>query len=208
MRISEVARAFALILVAVSLGGCASTGGRIDPKPIGAVVGGALGGGLCAAAGGDAVVCTVAGLGGAAVGWGVTAVVEQATKQSESYGTAVTQTHYRSEEGLRVDLDRSTVTPGRAAPGQQLDVAAHYWVLAPDPERTVPVTLTASIWQDGEKLREIFAETLQQTPGGYDVRRSFPVAADAPPGQYELRLEVTSTGARGERALPLVVAAR
>jgi len=206
MRMRNVSRALALVAIPASLVGCATTGGRIDPKPIGALVGGALGGGICAASGGSAAICTVAGLGGAAVGWGVTAVIEQATKQSESYGAAVTQTHYRADEGLRVDLDRSSVRPERASPGQNLDVVAHYWVLAPDPGQAVPVTITASIWQDGEELREVFSETLQQTPGGYDLRRSFPVAADAPSGQYELRLAVTSASARGERALPLVVA--
>lgn len=196
-----------LLLALLPVGGCATSQGRLDPKPIGAIVGGALGGGLCAVAGGEPILCTVAGLGGAAVGWGVTAVIEEATQRSEGYGTAVAETHYRPEQGLRVDLDRAAVSPGRAAPGENLDVTAHYWVLAPESGRAVPVTLTASVWQDGEKLREVFTETLQQVPGGYDVRRSFPVASDAPPGAYELRFEVTAPDAHGERAMPLVVAA-
>ena len=207
MRHAIGSTACVLLLAVSSIAGCASRSGRIDPKPIGAIVGGALGGGLCAAAGGEPILCTVAGLGGAAVGWGVTAVIEEATQQSEGYGTAVAETHYRPEQGLRVDLDRATVSPGRAAPGENLDVTAHYWVLAPESGRAVPVTLTASVWQEGEKLREVFTETLQQAPGGYDVKRSFPVAADAPPGAYELRFEVSAPDARGERAMPLIVAA-
>lgn len=207
MRIALAPKARVLLLAALPLAGCATPGRPVDPKPIGAVVGGVLGGGICAVSGGDALLCTVAGLGGAAVGWGVTAVIEQATKKSESYPAAVAQTHYRPEQGMRIDLDRTSVVPDRASPGQSLDVTAHYWVLAPESERAVPVTIKASIWQDGEKLREVLSDTLQQVPGGYDVRRSFPVAADAPSGQYELRLEVTARDARGERAVPLIVAA-
>ena len=191
--------------------GCASTG-RPSHEVIGAAVGGALGGGICAVAGGDPLVCTAAGVGGAIIGWGVTKAIESSSRQTQSFNAVSEDYRYRSEQGVRIEVPSVRLASSTAAPGQTVDVQATYVVLAPDPGRSHGVTETLSVWRDGRKLRDVYSEAQERTPGEWTVERHFALPGGAYPGTYELRYEVAVAGtdgsARGATTTPLVVAAR
>jgi outer membrane lipoprotein SlyB len=200
-----------MLLLAALLPGCASTGGR-SHEVIGATIGGALGGGICAVAGGDPLVCTVAGVGGAVIGWGVTKAIETSAQRTQPMSAVSQDYRYQPDQGMRIEAPSVRLSSGSVAPGERVDVVATYVVLASEPGRARPVTETLSVWREGRKLREIDTQAEQRTPGEWTVERQIALPENVYPGTYEIRYEVVATsadgGVRAESASPLVVAAR
>lgn len=200
-----------MLLIATLLSGCASSGGPRH-EVIGAALGGALGGGICAVAGGDPLVCTAAGVGGAVIGWGVTKAIESSAQRTQPMSAVSQDYRYRPEQGMRIEVSSVRLASESLAPGQTVDVVATYVVLAPDPGRARAVTETLSVWRDGRRLRDVASQAEQRTPGEWTVERHFVLPENAYPGTYELRYEVAASsadgGVKGETASPLIVAAR
>lgn len=211
MRSNASRSAPGMLLVAALLAGCASTG-KPSHELIGATIGGALGGGICAVTGGDPLVCTAAGVGGAVIGWGVTKAIESSVQRTQPTSEVSPSPRYQPEQGMRIQGPSVRLSSGSVAPGERVDVVVTYVVLASEPGRARSITETLSVWREGRKLREIDTQAEQRTPGEWTVERQIALPANVYPGTYEIRYEVAATsadgGVRAESASPLVVAAR
>jgi hypothetical protein len=164
--------------LAVALGlGCATTEG--NEQALGAVLGGAAGGTICAIAGGNTAECLASAAGGAALGWGIVKV-----KQTMERRTELAQNASKPAVLIR-DYQ---VQPPAVAPGQAMTASTTYDLLSPKAAGPRPVTQTFKIQTlDGKEVNSFTPmEGQLKEQGRYEVGWEIPIPKKAPPGQYQL----------------------
>ena len=127
-----------VVLLVVSLAGCATDSGYYDPARSagagalgGAATGAALGAIIGAATGNAATGAWVGAASGALIG-GVGAALYASHRNSEMRsGEAAAQERGYQGQGNVVSVDNVTASPSMARPGQQIMLSADYTILTP-----------------------------------------------------------------------------
>jgi len=187
-----------VVLLAVSLVGCATDSGYYDPaRSAGA---GALGGAATGAAVGSIIGAATghagtgawvgAATGGVLGGVGGTLYASHRNSEIRSSRAAAQAYQYRGD-GNVVNIDYAGATPATVHPGQQVNLGINYTVLTPS---NAPVSLTV--------VREVhYGNTMVGPPhqisvtnsnGSYNDTTEFSLPGNAPPGSYTVVNRVTS----------------
>jgi hypothetical protein len=166
----------ATLAIALALG-CATQEG--NEQALGAVLGGAAGGTICAIAGGNSAECVASAAGGALVGWGIVKVKQTMEKRTELAQNA---------SKPAVLIRNYQIDPPAVAPGQAMTASTTYDLLSPKSVGPRPVTQTFKIQTlDGKEVNTFTPMQGQmKEQGRYEVGWEIPIPKKAPPGQYQL----------------------
>ncbi len=206
MRKNKVLALIMVVVLGVSLAGCATPSGYYDPARStaagaggGALVGAALGA-IIGAAAGDAATGAWVGAATGAIAGGVGGLLyaRHQNQQMRNREMAMAQYGYTPERGALVDVNDARVMPNTVRPGQTVDVFMTYTVLTPDGTPT-QVTLQREIRQNGRPVGQPFAVQAVNQNGTYEDRVAFTVPRDAGPGPYTVTNRVVSNYGSAER---------
>ena len=218
---SSLCVTLSIVLVTVSVGGCATTtaGGSREQ----ALICGA-GGALVGAAAGAAIGSTARNPGaGALIGAGIGALVgaivastacfaiaEYRSRQVKSYDETKQALNYQASQGDVVQITRYEITPGAASPGMSVSFNATYLVMTPNPDEEVAVTetrivkifetKTSEYRELGRSVNQVTVKSgTRQADGKWDIR------SGVAEGRYLVLFDVAKAERRDSKELPLVV---
>jgi len=105
---------------------------------------------------------------------------------------AVARENYCPTGGCVIRLDRVSVKPLRARPGDTLVLSTSYTLLTPE-QIAIPVAITREIFFQGKSLGKTKSTDTRTLNGSFDQEIDFKLPANAAPGNYTL-VTVISTG--------------
>jgi hypothetical protein len=180
-----------LVALTVVSSGCAThtqTGalvGGAAGAAVGAGIGGAVGGKEGALIGG--VLGTILGTTtGAAVGQHFDGRQERTRHQ------AAQSNDYAPARGPLLEVFEPEVTPRLVHPGDTVQIRVTYDVLAPQPDKPIPITETWVFKHDGKELTAISRPEELKEQGGHTSTFTFTMAKDALPGAYQTIVTVSN----------------
>jgi hypothetical protein len=178
-------------LAIIGYSGCATrtqTGavvGGAAGAAIGAGIGGALGGKEGALIGG--VLGTILGTTtGAAVGKYFD------DRQERTRDQAAQANDYAPPQGPLLVVFEPEVTPRLVQPGDTVQIRVTYDVLAPEPDKQIPITETWVFKHNDKELTAISRPEELKDQGGYTSTFAFTMAEDALPGEYQAMVTISN----------------
>jgi outer membrane lipoprotein SlyB len=201
-----------VLLVGISLFGCATPSGTYDPARStaagaagGAVAGAAIGSIIGAATGSPATGAWVgAATGAIAGGVGGALYARHQNQQMRNRATAAQQYNYNPSQGVLVDIGQATATPTTARPGQNVNMAMAYTILTPDSSPT-QVTLFREVRHNGQTVGQPHAIQVMNQNGTFQDQVAFAVPPNAAPGIYTVSNRVLSNYGSAERTSSFTV---
>jgi predicted small secreted protein len=194
-----------VVLLVVSLAGCATESGYYDPARSagagalgGAATGAALGAIIGAATGNAATGAWVGAASGALIG-GVGAALYASHRNSEIRSAeAAAQSRGYQGQGYVVSVDNVTASPGMASPGQQVMLGADYTILTPD-NQPVSATLEREIRYGGNLVGSPYQTTVTNSNGGFNDTVTYSLPNNATPGVYTVVTRLSSSYGTSQR---------
>lgn len=161
----------------------------------GAAAGAAIG---AVASGGDPKAIGAGAAAGLVTGWGAVKLAQYHSKRTR---TAQQEAQYLgwNGQGSMLNIRDASVTPATVQPGQSVNFAMDYAVLAPQGTSVVPVEETWVLEKDGKVLTTTQPLAQQREPGGWQTQASITVPPKATPGSYIVKNRVSAFGTQQER---------
>jgi hypothetical protein len=152
---------------------------------VGAGIGGALGGQQGAFIG-SALGALVGLIAGAAVGQ------DFENRRQRTRPQALQTNAYQPAQGQLLAVSGLQVVPTLVKPGDTVQVTVTYDVLAPEPNRPIPITETWIFKHNTTPLRTISRPEEFKDQGGYASTYTFAITKDALPGEYQAMVTVSN----------------
>lgn len=183
-----------VLLPAGLLWGCATV--QENPKTavgagVGAVGGAAVGAAIGAAAGRPGTGALIGGLVGVLAGGLIGNYLD---KQDRTREATMVSHNYRADQGTLLRIERVEATPKTINPRQTVNLSVTYAVIDPDPNRTVSITETREIRQNGNIVGNP-SITVNRTGGTYTSTVPLTLPANALPGTYNVITRVQGPNA-------------
>jgi hypothetical protein len=183
-----------IVLVAlfpIVLGGCAT--GTQTGAVLGATAGAVIGAGVGFFLGGQqgAFIGATIGTGlGTATG---AAVGQHFENRQQHTRPQASQAHtYQPSQGQLLAVSEMRVVPMLVKPGDTVQVTVTYDVLAPEPNRQIPITETWVFKHNTTQLTTIARPEQLKDQGGYASTYTFTMAKNALPGEYQAIVTVSN----------------
>ena len=209
-----IALFLALVLVISGLG-CATTNPDGAPNPAASTAGGAIGGAILGAglgallglATGDvakgAAIGAIAGAGaGAVAGFAYAKHQEKMLRDRQAAEAAY---NYNAQQGERVILERTEVTPATSLQGSQVSLDSDFTILNGS-DQPVPVEVTKAIVFQGRQMGRPYIETTEYKSGSYSYTTPTQIPANAPEGKYMVFTRIKTPNASDEKTCEFMVA--
>jgi len=180
-----------VVVFPVVLGGCAT--GTQTGAVLGATAGAVIGAGVGFFLGGQQGAFI-----GAAIGTGLgtatgAAVGQYFENQQQRTRPQTSQAHaYQPSQGPLLALSQMRVVPMLVKPGDTVQVTVTYDVLAPEPNRQIPITETWVFKHNTTQLTTIARPEEFKDQGGYASTYTFTMAKDALVGEYQAMVTVSN----------------
>ncbi|MDD2900889.1 MAG: hypothetical protein PHU44_00470 [Syntrophales bacterium] len=113
---------------------------------------------------------------------------------------AISKENYCPTGGCVIRLDKVSVQPLRARPGDTLLLQTSYTLLTPE-KVGIPVTVTRQIFFQGRPLGTTKSMDSSIHNGAYDQEVNFKLPADAKPGVYTLVTVVSTAYGQDQRTI-------
>jgi outer membrane lipoprotein SlyB len=201
-----------VVLLSITLVGCATPGGTYDPGKStaagavgGAAAGAALGSIIGAATGSPATGAWVgAATGAIAGGVGGALYARHMNQQMKNRNVAVQQYNYNPSQGVLVDISQAAATPRTARPGQTVNMIMTYTVLTPENAPT-QVTLYREVRLNGETMGQPSAIQVMNQNGTFQDHIAFTVPPNAGAGLSTVSNRVLTNYGSAERTSSFTV---
>ncbi|MBL4889502.1 MAG: glycine zipper 2TM domain-containing protein [Candidatus Lindowbacteria bacterium] len=149
------------------------------------VVGTLVGAGLGAVIGHQSDHAVEGAIIGAIIGGGIGYYVGTQRSQRVASSSETNEVYaYRSIQGVQIELKDPTVSPGVAAPGEDVNLNTTIAVMAPSPEDTVTIKQRFAIYKGNELVGNIVEDEFTLSPGTHRLSRSITLKKGFPPGRY------------------------
>jgi len=183
----------ALVLSAFTMAGCETAGGSAG---LGAGIG-ALAGGIIGNQSGHALEgAAIGALVGAAAGF---IVHDVKTRRARTAQQTVSDYNYTPDQGFKLDMKSSSVSPGTVTPGGTVTTTTQYATLGTG--SGVPVAESCILKKDGKELTKLDEKTVQRTDGTWENVIQFKVPKNADAGPYVVAQNVSASGQSFQRDL-------
>jgi len=168
--------------------GCANMSSG-QQQATGAFLAGALGSGLCLAAGGNAATCAAIGVGSAALGWAAVAQyqatqVRTAEQDQRLYGLTA------PVSSTQVKIRKGTSAPATVRPGSTVNVVTDYSLMTPKAMSGTNVEESWVLKKDGKVLGNIPPQRNYRAAGGWSAESGITIPRNAQPGTYVIEHKV------------------
>jgi outer membrane lipoprotein SlyB len=169
----------------------------------GAALGAAVG---ALASGGDPKAIAAGAVAGAVVGWATVKLVQYHAEKTRSAAEEAKVLGYNGQ-GTMVTIREASVSPGEVRPGDDVNLAMDYAVLAPSGTAVVPVQETWVLEKDGKELTRTSPQLQDREPGGWHTQAAITLPKQAPAGTYIVKNQVSAAGNVQERVAYFTVLA-
>ena len=194
-----------VVLLVVSLAGCATDSGYYDPARSagagalgGAATGAAIGSIIGAATGSPGTGAWVGAAAGGVLG-GVGAALYASHRNSETRsGQAAAQANNYQGQGNVVSVDNVTASPSTVRPGQPVNLGMNYTILTPD-NQPVSATLVREIRYQGNLVGSPYQTTVSNANGSFNDNVTYSLPNNATPGSYTVTSRLTSSYGTSQR---------
>jgi hypothetical protein len=194
-----------VVLLGVSLAGCASESGGYDPYRSagagalgGAATGAAIGSIIGAATGSAATGAWIGAAAGGVIG-GVGGALYAAHRNSEIRSSqAAAQAYNYQGQGNVVNVDGASASPATVRPGQQVNLGMTYTILTPG-NTPVSVNLVREIRYGGQTVGTPYQTTVTNANGTFSDSVSYALPNNATPGNYTVTSRVNSQYGTSQR---------
>lgn len=181
--------ALCIVLAVGTLHGCAEMTEQQKGAAVG-VAGGALAGGLIGhLAGGKKGAITGAAAGavvGGLVGWQVGAYRARQVKGAKE---TIAAAEYKPQQGILTKIEKSTASPKRLKPGDQITIQTRYQVLAPPEAGRITVQEVRTLLFNKQELKR--DEKIEERPvATHTIDQEYTLPGEAAKGQYTVRITV------------------
>lgn len=172
------------VLLAGCTGATTTEQSTVGGAAVGALVGGLLGGWEWAAIGAAS---------GAALGWVAGKAIEaQEISARDQIQDQQLYGYSTPTDSVFVNINSASSSPQTVAPGGVVDVVTDYSLAMPQGMSVAQVTATSYLMRDGEQLMEFKGKPVQKAAGGYTIKLPVNIPAEAAPGTYVMRHQVSS----------------
>lgn len=192
-------RAAAGVALTTLVTSCSSMSGDTRDQVVGGV-GGALAGAAIGAiaSGGRPEAIGAGAAAGALVGWGTVKLIQYNAEKTRSASEEAQVLGYNGQ-GTMVNIRDASVSPNQVRPGDTVNLAMDYAVLAPSNTTTIPVQESWQLEKDGKVLTRTESQTQNRTPGGWHTTAAVTLPKQAGPGTYIVKNQVSAAGNIQER---------
>ncbi|MGO9619827.1 MAG: YMGG-like glycine zipper-containing protein [Desulfobaccales bacterium] len=188
-----------IVIFPLALAGCMTESGYYSPGESagagalgGAATGAALGAIIGAATGAPATGAWIGAAAGGLVG-GVGGYLYAENRNSEiaSSQAAAQSYNYNPSQGNLVKIDRVSVNPSVAHPGQQVNLETNYTILTPD-NNPASVNLVWEVRYGGQLMGQPYQTTVNNANGSFTDSVEYALPNGAASGSYTVTSRVNS----------------
>lgn len=173
---------------------------------LGGLGGAALGAGIGAlVTGGDTNAILAGAAAGAVAGWATVKLVQYQAEKTSSAKEEAKAYGYRSADGTVVKLRGARALPKSLRAGDRVSLDTDYAVLAPQGTASVPVREIWTLEKDGKRLASVPPKEQSRAPGGWHSKAGIDIPKQAEKGTYTVRSRVEAGDSYDEREATFTV---